>query len=174
MVLALIVGVILLIICWLLFMPIVVNVNTDRAVYEVYQRGTVRFWLTSEFQPRIQVLGISVPIQSTKKRDTKKSGHKPRKPSSKRQPISWLKVRALSNRILKSITIRWFQLDMDTDDVVLNAKLVPVFAWLSRGPVQLTTNFQGRVFAVLRAEVKVYSIGWALLLFFTKNKNVWK
>jgi len=174
MILALVVGVMLLIIAWLLFMPVVVNMNTDQGVYEVYQRGTVRFWLTSGFQPHMQVLGISVPFRSTKKHDTKKSVHKTRKAAGKGQPVTWQNAVVLGKRILKSITLRWFQLDMDTDDVVLNAKLVPVFAWLSRGPVQLTTNFQGRVFANLRAEVKVYSIGWALFLFFTKNKNVWK
>ena len=177
MVLAIFSGVFLLIILtigWVLFIPIVVNVNTQREVYEVYQRGTVRFWMSNEFQPCMQVWGISVPFQSNKKTDTKKSAHKTKKSVGKRSSISWSNVMALGKRILKSITVRWFQLDVDTDDVVLNAKLVPVFAWLSRGPVELTTNFQGRVFANLRMEVKVYSIGWALFLFFTKNKTVWK
>jgi len=76
----------------------------------------------------------------------------------------------LIKRIFRSITLRWLHLNVDTDNVVLNAQLIPVCLFLSRGPVYVTTNFDGRVYASLRAEVKVYRIGWAFLLFSLKQK----
>ncbi len=79
------------------------------------------------------------------------------------------RIRQLLKGILRSITIKKLALDIDTDDVVYNAKLVPLCYSLSRGPVSLNMNFHGRVYACFNAEIKLYKIGWAFLLFFTKK-----
>ena len=166
----LIIGLLLIIIVgWLLFMPLVVEVDTDRARYQVVQRGTFRFWISSDFQPHLRVIGISVPLKSDaqKKLPNKKLTTKTK---SKRQlhPRSLID---LLKRIYKSISVNWFYLDLDTDDVLLNAQLVPSFLLVSKGPIHLTTNFEGRVYASLRAEIKLYRIGWAFLLFHFKKYN---
>ena len=165
MVVAIILWVVLFILGWILFMPLVVDVDTDRQDYRVYQHGTVRFWLTPGFQPRLRILGISIPMKRGKEVRMKK----PRQKEKSERKFPFRNLPDLLNGIYQSITVRWFRLDLDTDDVVLNAQMIPVFTFLSRGPVQLTANFGGRVYASLRAELKLYRIGWAFLLFFTKK-----
>jgi hypothetical protein len=70
---------------------------------------------------------------------------------------------------LTSICIKRFNLNVDTDDVVMNAKMLPAFLFLSRGPVHLSTNFEGRVYFNLLAEVRLYRISGAFILFHFKS-----
>jgi hypothetical protein len=161
-----VVGIILLLFAWLIFWPWVADVDTTRDRYLFYQRGTVRLWLTAGFQPHLQILGISVPLKSSEKEHpkTKSTKHKERK-----RQFQIHHLLELWTGIVHSITVRWFYLDLDTGDVVLNAQLVPVFFWMSRGPLHLTTNVEGRIGSRLRAEIKLYRMGWAFLLFFIKK-----
>jgi hypothetical protein len=162
------VGILLAVFAWLLFWPWVVEVDTARNTYQFYQLGTVRFWLTTGFQPHLRILGISVPMKSGEKERPIKQHAISKK---KKRPFHFQHLLDLWNGIIHSITVNWFYLDVDTDDVVLNAQLVPAFLWLSRGPIRLTTNFEGRVYSRFRAELKLYRIGWAFLLFSIKNKK---
>ena len=168
MVALVILGVILIVFAWLIFWPWVLDVDTTRNSYQFYQMGTVRFWLTWDFQPHLRILGISIPLKSGEKERPQKLRTKPKK---KKRQIRIQNVLDLWNGIVHSIRVKWFYLDVDTDDVVLNAQLIPAFQGLSRGPVHLTTNFEGRVSSRLRAELKLYRMGWAFLLFFIKNKK---
>jgi len=155
--------VVLLFFGWLLFMPLVIDVDTSHHSYQVYQYGTIHFWLSPGFEPHMSIFGISIPLKRGKAADQAKP-----KPKSRRQ-FPFRNIPELLKGIYKSITVRWFRFDLDTDDVVLNAQMVPAFTFLSRGAVQLTTNFEGRVYASLRVELKLYRIGWAFLLFYIKK-----
>jgi len=150
---------------WMLFIPVVVEVDTDHHRYQIRQRGTFRFWITPDFKLNLRIFGFKVSLNTDNK------NHKPPavKPTRK-QSFTLRHNTYFIKRIFRSITLRWLRLDVDTDDVVFNAQLIPVCLFLSRGPVHLTTNFDGRVYASLRAEVKVYRIGWAFLLFSLKQK----
>jgi hypothetical protein len=168
MIALLLVGILLAVFAWLLFWPWVLEVDTARNIYQFYQRGTFRFWLTTGFQPHLRILGISVPLKTSEKERLPKQQATPKK---KRRQFHVQPLLDLWSGVVHSITVNWFYLDVDTDNVVLNAQLVPAFLWLSRGPIHLTTNFEGRVYARLRAELKLYRIGWAFLLFSIKNKK---
>jgi hypothetical protein len=163
MVAAILIVVVLLFFGWLLFMPLVIDVDTSVHSYQVYQYGTIRFWLSPGLQPHMSIFGFSIPWKRSKVAVQAKP-----KPKSKRQ-FPFRNIPELLKGIYHSITVRWFRLDLDTDDVVLNAQMIPAFTFLSSGAVQLTTNFEGRVYASLRAELKLYRIGWAFLLFYIKK-----
>lgn len=149
---------------WLIFVPVVVEVDTDHHRYQIRQRGTMRFWITTDFHFNLRIFGIKVPLKS------KDKTHQPPTAKPIRNRSSLQNKVALIKGIFRSITLKWLRLDVDTDDVVFNAQLIPVCLFLSRGPVHLTTNFDGRVYASLRAEIHLYRIGWALLLFSLKQK----
>lgn len=168
MVALIIAGVVLILFGWLIFLPWVIEIDTSRNTYQVYQKGTVRFWLTTGFQPHMSFFGISVPMKPGEKKSPVKQRAKSKK---KKRQFHIQNLWDLWNGIVHSIKVKWFYLDMDTDDVVLNAQLIPAFSYLSRGPMHLTTNFEGRVFSRLRIELKMYRMGWAFLLFFIKNKK---
>ncbi len=164
-VLAIVLIVILFIVSWILLMPLVIDVDTARTSYRVYQTGTFLFSFEKDFKPRLRVMGLSVPISQHKQKKAKaKSLEK------KKNKISIHRVRVLIRKIFQSICIKQFHVDIDTDNVVLNAQLIPALVVFSRGPVQLSVNFEGRVYARLLAEVRLYRLAWAFLEFFTKNK----
>jgi hypothetical protein len=164
-------GVVILVLfflCWVLFMPVALVLDTERGDYSVSQRGTVRFWLDRNWRPQMNVFGIHIPVRIGKKQ---KKARAPAKKKSKKRPFSFSNTRALARRILRSITVKRLCVDIDTDDVILNAQMMPVLHYMSRGPVSLTTNYHGRVAASLNVEISLYKIGWAFLLFFTiKNQ----
>ncbi len=160
--------VVFILFAWLIFWPWVVEVDTSCNRYQFYQMGTVRFWFTKEFQPCLRLFGITVPLKGGVKKGPAKKHVTPKK---KKRQFRIQHVLDLWNGIVHSIRVNWFYLDLDTDDVVLNAQLVPVFLWMSQGPIHLTTNFEGRVCSRLRAELKLYRMGWAFLLFYIKNKK---
>lgn len=164
MIWAIVILILLFLFGWILFTPLVLEVDTGIANYQFYQRGTFRCWLTSDLRPRIQVFGIPIPVNRNKK--TQDSGTTMPKP---KRIVSFRQWQALATRVFRSVSITRLHLDIDTDDVVMNAQMVPVFVFLSRGPVHLNTNFEGRLYASVRAEIKLYRIVWAFLLFFTKK-----
>lgn len=152
---------------WILLVPLVIDVDTNRTVYRVYQAGIFRFCLGKDFQPQLHVLGIAVPLKQKKRLKADVKQGKKSKVSSK---ISIYQIIVLVKKIFQSIHIKRFHVDIDTDDVVMNAKLIPAFLLLSRGPVRLSANFEGRVCASFLAEVSVYRLVWAFLNFSLKNK----
>lgn len=163
--LVIVLTIILFIGSWILFVPIVIDVDTVRAVYSVYQTGTFRFWLEKDFQPKLRLVGLPAPIRQQKEVKVEVQ-HREKK---KGKPVSIHRIRLLIKRVFQSIRIKRFQVDIDTDDVVVNAQLIPALLFLSRGPVQLTANFEGRVSANLLAEVRLYRLVWAMIEFFTKK-----
>lgn len=157
--------VILFIVGWILFMPLVIDVDTAHTRFWVYQTGTFLFSFEKDFQPRLRVMGLSIPIKPNRKQKTEAKSLE-----IKKNKISIHRVRMLIRKIFQSICIKQFHVDIDTDNVVLNAQLIPALVGLSRGPVHLSVNFEGRVHARLLADVRVYRLAWAFLEFFTKNK----
>lgn len=159
--------------CWLLFVPVTIDIDSARAAYKISQPVTVSFWFTTDLKPHMKLFGVSIPFRKSTTRMTEAA--KPKKNKSKKSNFSIRRMHQLLKGILRSITIKKLALDIDTDDVVYNAKLVPLCYSLSHGPVELNTNFYGRVYACFNAEIRLYKIGWAFILFsINKNKKLWK
>lgn len=151
---------------WVLFVPLVVDLDSDRATCEVRHPGTLRFRLTKELKPQLSLFGIPIPLST--KGETSNSA-KEKKGKTKTPSVSPTQFPAFIRRIVDSITIRRLAIDIDMDDVVLNAKLIPLFYTLSHGPVHLQTNFRGRVYGSLLGNVRLYKIAWAFIMLFTKK-----
>lgn len=157
---------ILFLFTWILFKPVSIRVDTDCGDYRISQAGTVSFWLDQDYRPRMSLIGIpfSPPIRGKEK----KQKHEPEvRPRRKRKPFSPRKLYTLVRRIIRALTIKRLIVDLDTDDVVLNAYMTPVFMAVSHGAVSLSANHTGRMRAILHAEIRVYRLVWAFLLFYT-------
>ena len=174
-VLIIISGILLVLLAGFLLVPVSLYIDTDENRYEVFQRPVFRFFLSTgdnAISPRLQLAGIRIPLQSKEKaRKTggvdKSTRKKPKRKSRfKRSASAW---RFLAERAAKSFHVREAVLDVDTDDVVLNAQLVPVFFWASRGPVHLNTNFNGRVYVHIRACTRLARLLWVFIRFLTKK-----
>jgi hypothetical protein len=165
-VLALILLFIFLLIGWILFVPLVVDLDTSRSLFQIYQPVTFRFWITQDFSPSLRIFGITISLRGSTTKHKQQAKQKKTK-----KTVSASQWRLQVKKILSSITIKRFIIDVDTGDVVTNAKLVPIFLMLSRDRFHWATNFEGRVYVNWLAEVRLYQIGWAFLLFNFKHKN---
>jgi len=170
-VLAFILAILLILVVGFLVIPVSLYIDTDQGRYEVFQRPAFRFFAiikNGTIVPQLQIAGINVPLQSKRKRPIKKAPKKSKdKKSTFRRSVSaW---RFLIERSLKSFAIKHAVVDLDTDNVVLNAQLVPLFLLASQGPVRLSTNFNGRVYFHLEVRNRPAKILWIFLRFLTKK-----
>lgn len=113
-------------------------------------------------------MGFKIPLQSKKEKKEKEVAVK--KKAEKK--INYFNQHLLPfiRRIIRSIQVKKFWIDMDTDDVVLNAQLVPVCFFMSHGPIQFNINNSGRMAAEISAQIRINRIVWAIILFITKTK----
>lgn len=73
--------------------------------------------------------------------------------STKKTFGSWL---TLLTRSLKCLTIKKLNINIDSGDVVMNAKLIPIAYFLStQNNMQVNINFQGDVYGYLEAKIRL-------------------
>ena len=46
--------------------------------------------------------------------------------------------------VMKTFQLEILKVDMDTDNYVLNAQLIPFFVWISNDKIRLSVNFEGK------------------------------
>jgi hypothetical protein len=159
--------VVVLLICFILVTPVCLAVDTDKGLYTIYQPGffSVRLFPLKAFRFEVRVAGILIPLDGGGKEETrmKKRHYKKRKT---RSVDAW---RSLIREIMDSIVIRELELNIDTDDFPLNAKLVPLFYWASADSCLLQVNFNGHNYLRVNASVRPVSLAWAYILFLTKQ-----
>jgi len=168
--LAFILASLLILVVGFLVTPVSLYIDTDQRRYEVFQRPAFRFFAMIKHEAivfRLQIVGINVQIQSKRKSPIKKDRKKSKsKMTFRRSASAW---RFLIERSLKSFEIRQVIVDLDTDNVILNAQLVPVLLLASQGPVQLSANFNGRVYFHLEVRNRPAKILWIFLQFLIKK-----
>lgn len=164
---------ILALLLWIIFTPVRVTVDTEARQYAIMQTGTLQMNLHPEtgFKPEMKILGFNVPMEKkTKPVKKEKEQHQPatekKKKKKKRSFASWM---FLVRRGLKSIRLKKLILDIDTDDVVLNAQLFPVLLLSSRYPLNLSINFDGRLYMHLEMEARLNKFLWIFFLFLLKK-----
>jgi len=165
----------LLLLIGFLITPIVLYIDSEEQRYEVCQFPVFKFFIEySTLKPRLNILGWAVPISSVN--DNKKSSEKHReiRKSKEKKTVgifsksvnAW---KFLVQGVIKSFSVKRVVLLMDTDDVVLNAKLTPVCMLATRGPYTFQTNFEGRVYFHLEILNKPGRLLWIFLQFLTKK-----
>jgi hypothetical protein len=167
--LVILLGILLLLILGFLFAPIVLYIDSDEQRLEVSQFPLTKIFFTFEnytVQPHVRFLGVDIPVKNKKSESPAATKKKTKKKSFKRSASAW---RFLIYRVWKSFRVTRFDVDIDTDNVVTNAQLVPVFLLASRGPVQLNSNYQGRVYVHLEVTSLPARLLWIFLQFLTKK-----
>ena len=173
-VLAAILIVLIILVAGFLFSPVSLYIDTDQSRYEVSQLPVFCFFVSiknGEFIPSMRLAGFNIPLKSKEK---KPKITKPKKAPAEKKPStrfhkSFATWRFTLHRIINSFTIKRAILDLDTDDVVLNANLVPVFLMLSNRQVTLNSNFSGRAYFHLEAENRPARLLWIFIQFLTKK-----
>ena len=152
-------------ILWISLAPIILHVDTISGRYYVMLPGIVRASIVpggTLFRIRIWVGFLPFRFDPFKSRKRK---HKSRMEKKERG----FSLRGLKSgtAMVKAIRIKRFYLNIDTDDFLLNAQLIPIFTAINQGRnIRMTANFQGE--ASLLMDVRT-SLG-ALLLAYIKTK----
>jgi hypothetical protein len=163
--------IIVFLIAGFLFSPIVFYVDTEENRYEIRQIPVFTFFLSmrdQRFIPGIKLIGINVPLSKAEHKKIKKGDTaKPRRKSFMHKSLStW---RYTLTQVAKSFVVQKIIVDVDTDDVVMNAQLVPLFILLSSERASFTTNYTGRAYVHFEAENRPARLLWILIRFFTKK-----
>ena len=155
-------------ILWIVFMPVHLKVNTDLSQYEVSQTGTLRIVFHPWQRPAVSmwIFGFRINTDRNEKMKDRIARYEKKKRTIKRSPSAWL---YLLQGIYHSFRLKTFVCAVDLDDVVMNAKLVPVVLLLNRGMVSLSTNFTNRNFIYLNLQLKVNKLLWTTFRFYTKK-----
>jgi len=69
----------------------------------------------------------------------------------------------MARGMVSAFRIRRLYLDVDTDDVILNAWLVPVFTQLNSDRIRLRANFEGRASLLMDMRTRLGAILWVFI-----------
>ena len=163
MILAILLGLFLLLIGWLLIAPLRLIADSRLGMLEVnwWGLGFAGLYLNGEdpvFRFRIAFWKKEVDLLTWQPKKKKKE-KKPKKKKKRKSPISFRKFL----RILRTFKILEWQLDLDTDDYVVNGWLYPVFLFLNRSGKRFQINFRGHFYWRMVIENRGYRVLWAFL-----------
>lgn len=146
-------GFLVLLISYLLWVPVVLYLNTITDQYYLKVKGLVRVGVEQDpdqwVRIVIRLLFLRFTIYPLRRKDSgraRDSGEAPR--GKKRKKMNFKKA----IRLLKSFKVRRFWLDIDTGNCMTNARLFPAFALLNHRGGNFHVNFQGRNQLVLELQ----------------------
>lgn len=137
-----ILGILIAVLLFLLFTPIVIEVDSSKDLYRLRWRGIgyVRpIFRDGRFLIRFRILFFTKQLDPLKKRKSKKKKARKRK---KKTGTRWARkgLRKIGP-IFRAIRVRHIYVNMDTNNAIINAWLYPAMRILSRGRRQLHINF---------------------------------
>jgi hypothetical protein len=161
---------------WVLFGPIIIFVNTETNRYQLALPGVFRLAVVPSgglFHIRCRAFFIPWqynPFKPKKEEGLEKEEKKAKGKAKQPKKPRGLKIRSGSLRmagdLLRSFRIRKLDLDLDTDDVILNAWLVPAFSMVNCENIRMRVNFEGNASLLLDLRTRL----GALLWIFIRNK----
>ena len=164
---------------WVLISPIRLYINTDTNKYFIELKGIFRVSLVPDkkeiFFLRFRFFFINFnfyPFRKKKKKEKLVKHKKQRKKKRKKTRIK--KIRLIVKytwNVLKSFKLRRLNVNLDTDDVILNAFLIPVFIFINRKNIWLNINYNGELSLILLVENRVINILLVMIRTFIKFKK---
>ena len=151
---------------WIMLAPIVLIIHTERDRYQLMLPGVIKAGLVYR-DGLLHIKGwfFFIPFRfhpmrmRRKKKEKKNQVPKKRKKSNNRK----VPVRSMKEA-LGAFRIKKLHMDIDTDDFMLNAWLVPAFSAVNNGRnVQMQVNFEGYLFMDLDLRTRIISLLWVII-----------
>ncbi len=171
MILLIIILTLLLFLTWILLAPVAFFVDTDGNKYLVSLPGIFSIAVVPDrelFYLRFRIFFIPYRYhpfmkRSSKKKPMKEPEEKPVKKKKKRRfPGGIGMVRELAG----AFRIRKLYLNIDTDDVIVNAWLIPALSVINSGNIRMQVNFDGDTSLLLDLRTRLGSLLWV----FARNR----
>ena len=152
-----------LLLLWIMLGPVIIFLDTGSNQYRISLPGVITLMVVlAEGQILIRGWIFFVPFKfdpfKKRRQKKKKDPAKAVKKKSKKRSGSIRVVR----KIVAAFRIRKLLLDIDTDDMILNAWLVPVFSMVNSEDIQMQVNFQGNGYLHLDLRTRIGAILWIL------------
>ena len=150
---------------WIFLGPVIIFLNTDNRLYYLALPGIFKaVVIPSEelFHIRGWILFIPYkydPFKQKKRKRIKKTEKPERKRDSKKLTSGF----QLISGITRSVQIRKLFLDLDTDDFILNAWLIPVFSSMNSKNIRMRVNFEGTSSLFLNMQTSLGTILWNVI-----------
>jgi len=156
MILLIIIAIFLIIIVSLLFLPIVLVINTETNNYYIKLNGFFKAWLQTgaDFSLKMQILFF----RTTLKPEKMKRGINSHKPGSFLRKINKRSIRVSLRELLKLVKIIKLDAAVDTGDYPVNALLIPVAQTLNNNTINIEINFQNVNHLDFIAETRIYKL----------------
>jgi len=153
---------------WLLFGPVIIFVNTRTGKYHLALPGIFKAAVVpSGEMVRIRGWIFFIPFRF----DPFSTGRKKqKKPGKKKARFSLTGGLAAARNLLRTFRIRKLHLNIDTEDVVLNARLIPIFSAINTEDIRLQANFEGNASLLLDVRTRLGALLWAFIK--TKYKSM--
>jgi hypothetical protein len=158
-----------LLLTWMLLGPLILRLNTDRNQYDLRLPGVIK----ASVQPSqglayirgwIFFIPFRIDLSKIKSRKGKKKGEVIKNNEGNRKKR--VAVRMIRN-IPGAFNVRRLWIDVDTDDFMLNAWLIPPFSAINnQRNIRMQVNFEGHLFLDLDLRTRIAS----LLLLMIKNR----
>ncbi len=136
-----------ILVTYLLLVPIILSINTQKNDYYIQLKGIAKANIEPHEEEllriKLKVFFMTFyffPIDEYYKRKQVKKLKSRKHKTKSRKRLSLKK----GLQVLKTFKVKQFVIDMDTGDVVKNAKLYPAFAFLNYHVGGFNINFQGR------------------------------
>jgi hypothetical protein len=157
----------LLLFFWILFGPIIVKADTNLKNYGISLPGVFIAKLVPSDEGLFIIKGwiLMIPFRFDPFKTGRKKSQK-KDPSKKKLGNMWKgkgSIRRLRG-IFRAIRIRKLEMDLDSDDFLLNAWLVPAFTMVNNNRnIYLRVNFEGRLYFSLDMRTRIGSMVWFFL-----------
>ena len=164
------ISLLLVLLSWLLFVPVILYVNTDRNRYilslpVIFKASVVPYGGLFQIRGRIFFIPFKFnPFEQRSKNEKRKTR---RKKFSFRRSVRLRTIRGA----FYAFRIRSLEADIDTDDFTLNAWLVPVFSSVNGGNIHLQVNYEGYQSLLLDLRVTLGVLLWMIIR--TKYKSTY-
>ncbi len=150
---------------WILLGPVILFLNTHTKRYFLGLPGIFKVAVVpSEALFHIRGWIFFIPYKYDPFQGKKEKGKE--KPVRREWMRGLVKLRGSSQMLIDTthaFRIRKLHLDLDTDDFMLNAWLVPVFSQVSSGHIRMRVNFEGTSSLILDVRTRLGSLLWILI-----------
>jgi hypothetical protein len=165
MILYIIISLCIALLLWILLGPVIIFLNSDSNRYLLILPGIFKVVVTPS-SGLILIKGwiFFIPFKYMPfQGKTGKRRERPRKPGKKWSPQKFAGSKQIISDVARSIRIRKLFLDIDTDDFMLNAWLIPAFSLVNSGSIQMRVNFEGTSSVVLDLRTRMGTLLWIMI-----------
>jgi hypothetical protein len=165
MILYIVISFFIALLLWILFCPVIIFVNTVNNQYHLMLPGIFKAVVVPSpelFYVRGWIFFIPFKYHPFRGKRKKKKEKPEKKPKKKRPRRIGGNVRLLTDAVA-SFRIRKLRLDLDTDDFMLNAWLVPAFSLVNSKNIQMRVNFEGNSSLLLELRIHLGSLLWIFI-----------